>query len=108
MDVQLTIRNFVVVVEEFYTIKFADLIGAIKCSINVAVAGNSSRRAISAGVLPLLSLAFGSAPASMRALMISLGAPPLAAQCNAFHLYCYSIVCCVSFAIKSLSLAIKV
>jgi hypothetical protein len=28
-----------IVVEEFYTVKFADLIGAINCSINDAVAG---------------------------------------------------------------------
>jgi hypothetical protein len=61
-------------------------------------------RAISAGVFSLTSLAFGSAPASMRALMISSGAPFSAAQCNAFHLICYSVVCCVSFVInKSLS-----
>jgi hypothetical protein len=32
-------------------------------------------RAKSAGVLPSTVLAFGSAPASMRALMISSGAP---------------------------------
>jgi hypothetical protein len=60
---------------KFYAIKFADLIGAINCSINVAVAGCSYARATSAGVFPKLSLAFGSAPASMRALMISSGAP---------------------------------
>jgi hypothetical protein len=59
---------------KFYAIKFADLIGAINCSINEAVAGYFSR-AISAGVLSRISLAFGSAPASMRALMISSGAP---------------------------------
>jgi hypothetical protein len=38
MDVQLTIRN-IFVVDEVYTAKFADLIGAINCSINAAVAG---------------------------------------------------------------------
>jgi hypothetical protein len=44
MDVQLTIRN-IFVVEEFYTIKFADLIGAINCSINEATAGYPFLRA---------------------------------------------------------------
>jgi hypothetical protein len=39
MDVQITIRN-IFVVEEFYTVKFADLVGALMyCSINEAVAG---------------------------------------------------------------------
>jgi hypothetical protein len=79
-----------IIVEEFYTIKFADLIGANPyCSMNEAVAGCLNSRAISAGVFPSSSLAFGSAPASMRALMISSGAPFSAAQCNAFHLYYY-------------------
>jgi hypothetical protein len=54
---------------KFYAIKFADLIGAINCSINEAVAGYVLRTR-SAGVFPLLFLTFGSAPASMRALMI--------------------------------------
>jgi hypothetical protein len=53
MDVRLIIRN-IFVVEGFYTIKFADLIGAIPyCSINEAVAGCSHSRARSAGVFPL-------------------------------------------------------
>jgi hypothetical protein len=61
---------------KFYTIKFADLIGAIPyCSINEAIAGYLFLHAKSAGVFPSLSLAFGSAPASMRALVISSGAP---------------------------------
>jgi hypothetical protein len=60
---------------KFYTIKFADLIGAIPyCSINEVIAGYLNSRAISAGVFPLSSLAFGSAPASMRALITSSGA----------------------------------
>jgi hypothetical protein len=74
-----TIRN-IFVVEWFYTIKFADLIGAIPyCSINEATAGCPFSRAKSHGVFPLSFLAFGSAPASMRALMISSGAPRAAA-----------------------------
>jgi hypothetical protein len=60
---------------KFYAIKFADLIGEINCSINEAVDEWSYSRARSAGVLPLLSLAIGSAPASMRDLTISSGAP---------------------------------
>jgi hypothetical protein len=78
-------------VEEFYTIKFADLIGAINCSINVTVAVLLFSRATSAGVFPYISLALGSAPASMRALMILSGAPSSAASCNAFVLYWYSV-----------------
>jgi hypothetical protein len=82
---------------KFYTVKFADLIGAIPyCSINKAVAGCSHARARSAGVFPYISVAFGSAPASMRALMISSGAPFSAAWCNVFFISCYSVVCCVS------------
>jgi hypothetical protein len=92
MDVQITTRN-IFVVEEFYIIKFADLIGAIPyCSINKAVAGYFSR-ATSAGVFPSSPSAFGSAPESTRALMMSSGAPLSAAKCNVFHLYCYSFVC---------------
>jgi hypothetical protein len=64
---------------KFYAIKFADLIGAISCSINEAIAGYLFSRARSADVFPFLSLAFGSAPASMRALIISSGAPYAAA-----------------------------
>jgi hypothetical protein len=90
---------------KFYTIKFADLIGAIPyCSINAAIAGYFLH-ARSAGVFPYLSFAFGSATASMRALMISSGAPFAAAQCNAFHLACYSVVCGVSFVNKQISLS---
>jgi hypothetical protein len=75
MYVQLTIRN-IFVVEEFYTIKFADLIDAIPyCSMYEAVDMCLLSRAKSAGVLPSTVLAIGSAPASMRALMISSGAP---------------------------------
>jgi hypothetical protein len=62
-------RRFIVV-EEFYTVKFADLIGAINCSINDAVAVCLYACARSAGVSPSSFLAFGSAPASMRALII--------------------------------------
>jgi hypothetical protein len=70
-----TIGNFFVV-EEFYTIKFADLIGAIPyCSMYEAVDRCLFRRASSTGVFPSSFLAFGSAPASMRALMITSGAP---------------------------------
>jgi hypothetical protein len=77
MDVQLTIRNILLL--KFYIVKFADLIGAINCSMYEAVAGYSYSRARSAGVSPTSFLAFGSAPASMRALMISSGAPYQAA-----------------------------
>jgi hypothetical protein len=66
-----------IVVEEFYTIKFADFIGANPyCSINEAVAGCPNSRAKSAGVFPFLSLAVGSAPASIRSLMTSSGTLP--------------------------------
>jgi hypothetical protein len=52
MDVRLIIRN-IFVVEEFYTVKFADLIGANPyCSINEAVAVYFLH-ARSAGVLPV-------------------------------------------------------
>jgi hypothetical protein len=70
-------RKFFVV--EVYTTKFADLIGAINCSIYEAVARCRFLSASSAGVFPYSSLAFGSAPASIRALMISSGAPLQAA-----------------------------
>jgi hypothetical protein len=71
-------RRFIVV-EKFYTIKFADLIGAIPyCSMNAVVAGYFSR-ARSAGVFSYIFFAFVFAPASMRALMISSGAPFAAA-----------------------------
>jgi hypothetical protein len=69
-------------------------------SMYEAVDGCLFSLAQSAGVFPLILLTFGSAPASMRALMISSGAPFTAAQCNAFHLYCNSVVCCVSFVIN--------
>jgi hypothetical protein len=41
-----------IVVEEFYTIKFADLVGAINCSINKAVAGCPLSRARLTEVFP--------------------------------------------------------
>jgi hypothetical protein len=72
-------QNFKTITNIFYTIKFADLIGVIPyCSINAAVA-RFFLCATSDGVFPYISLAFGSAPASMRALMISSGAPFAAA-----------------------------
>jgi hypothetical protein len=92
---------------KFYSIKFADLVGAMPyCSINAAVDGYFLH-ARSAGVSPPLSFAFVSAPASMRALMISSGAPLRAVQCNAFRLYCYSVDCCVSSVNKSPVFAIS-
>jgi hypothetical protein len=70
--------------------------GAIPyCSINARVAGCLYSRARSHGVFPSKSLAFGSAPASMRALMISSGASQPAARCNAFLLYYDSVVALV-------------
>jgi hypothetical protein len=77
---------------KFYAIKFADLIGAINCSINEAVAEWFCRRAISPGVFPIIFLAFGSALESMRALITSSGAPFRAATCSALLLDCYSVV----------------
>jgi hypothetical protein len=73
MDVQLVQYEIFLLLMKFYTIKFADFVGAINCSINAAVSGCLLSRAKSAGVFPSLSFAFGSAPASMRALMISSG-----------------------------------
>jgi hypothetical protein len=99
--VQLAQYEIFLLLMKFYTIKFADLVGALMyCSINEAVAGCFCSRATSVGVFPYLSFTFGSAPASMRALMISAGAPFSAVQCNAFHLFCYSIVYSVSFVIN--------
>jgi hypothetical protein len=72
----LVVKSVSLTLNTIYTMKFADLIGGIPyCSINVAIAGCLNSRAVSAGVFPYISFAFGSAPASMRALIISSGAP---------------------------------
>jgi hypothetical protein len=74
MDAQLVQYEICLLLLKFYTVKFADLIGAINCSRYEAVEMCLPSRAKSAGVFPSSSLAFGLAPASMRALMISSGA----------------------------------
>jgi hypothetical protein len=68
---KLLSRISLTIITIYHAIKLADFVGTLMyCSINEAVARCFSSRAISAGVLPSSSLAFGSAPASMRALMI--------------------------------------
>jgi hypothetical protein len=76
-----------------YATKLADFVGGSQyCSIYDAVDVCLFLRAKSAGVFPSISLDFRSTPASMRALMISSGAPTSAAKCKAFQLVCYSVV----------------